>query len=77
MDSKIEEVYIHIYIAQLGPRDSPIQCFIMRDRETSAYQLYYVLVPPENETDKLLLPAIGTDFIISLVADDSSRSTLI
>lgn len=70
-----------ISLKQPGPRDSPIQCFIRRDRETSAYLLYYGLVPSENETDKLLLAAkkirraTGTDFIISLVADDFSRSS--
>ncbi|CAJ2646415.1 tubby-like F-box protein 5-like [Trifolium pratense] len=70
-----------ISLKQPGPRDSPIQCYIRRDRETSAYLLYYGLVPSENETDKLLLVAkklrraTGTDFIISLVADDFSRSS--
>ncbi|XP_073220201.1 tubby-like F-box protein 2 [Cicer arietinum] len=70
-----------ISLKQPGPRDSPIQCFIRRDRETSVYQLYYGLVPSENESDKLLLAAkkirraTGTDFIISLVADDFSRSS--
>ena len=70
-----------ISLKQPGPRDSPIQCFIRRDRESSAYLLYYGLVPSENETDKLLLAAkkirkaTGTDFIISLVADDFSRSS--
>jgi tubby and related proteins len=53
----------------------------MRDGETSAYLLYYELVPSENETDKLLLAskkirkATGTDFIISLLVDDFSSSS--
>jgi len=70
-----------ISLNQLGPRNSPIQSFIRRDRETSSYLLYYGLVPSENETNKLLLAAkkirraTGTDFIISLVADDFSRSS--
>ncbi|KAH1223930.1 Tubby-like F-box protein 5 [Glycine max] len=70
-----------ISLKQPGPRDSPIQCFIRRNRETSTYLLYIGLVPSENETDKLLLAAkkvrraTGTDFIISLVADDFSRSS--
>ena len=70
-----------ISLKQPGPRDSPIQCFIKRDREASAYLLYYGLVPSENETDKLLLAAkktrraTGTEFIISLVAGDFSRSS--
>jgi tubby and related proteins len=70
-----------ISLNQLGPCDSPIQCFIRRDRETSAYLLYYGLVPLENETDKMLLAAkkirktAGTDLIISMVAVDFSRSS--
>ncbi|KAL5181365.1 Tubby-like F-box protein 5 [Glycine soja] len=46
-----------ISLKQPGPRDSPIQCFIRRNRETSTYLLYIGLVPSENETDKLLLAA--------------------
>ncbi|KAK7406711.1 hypothetical protein VNO78_08341 [Psophocarpus tetragonolobus] len=70
-----------ISLKQPGPRDSPIQCFIRRKRETSTYLLYIGLVPSENETDKLLLAAkkvrraTGTDFVISLVSDDFSRSS--
>ncbi|XP_020217643.1 tubby-like F-box protein 2 [Cajanus cajan] len=70
-----------ISLKQPGPRDSPIQCFIRRNRETSTYILYIGLVPSENENDKLLLAAkkirraTGTDFIISLVANDFSRSS--
>ncbi|XP_027360391.1 tubby-like F-box protein 5 [Abrus precatorius] len=70
-----------ISLKQPGPRDSPIQCFIRRNRETSTYLLYIGLFPSENETDKMLLAAkkirraTGTDFVISLVADDFSRSS--
>ncbi|KAI4314837.1 hypothetical protein L6164_027705 [Bauhinia variegata] len=70
-----------ISLKQPGPRDSPIQCFIRRNRETSTYILYSGLVPSENESDKLLLAAkkirraTGTDFVISLVADDFSRAS--
>ncbi|KAE9596598.1 putative transcription factor TUBBY family [Lupinus albus] len=70
-----------ISLKQPGPRDSPIQCFIRRNRETSTFLLYFGLVPSENETDKLLLAAkkirraTGTDFIISLVSDEFSRSS--
>ncbi|KAJ7953018.1 Tubby-like F-box protein [Quillaja saponaria] len=70
-----------ISLKQPGPRDSPIQCFIRRNRETSTYLLYFGLVPSENGSDKLLLAAkrirraTGTDFIISLVADDFSRAS--
>ncbi|KAJ1420756.1 Tubby-like, C-terminal [Sesbania bispinosa] len=34
-----------ISLKQPGPRDSPIQCFIRRNRETSTYLLYFGLVP--------------------------------
>ena len=70
-----------ISLKQPGPRESPIQCFIRRNRETSTYLLYFSLVPSENGTDKLLLAAkkirraTGIDFVISLVANDFSRSS--
>ncbi|KAG6594822.1 Tubby-like F-box protein 2, partial [Cucurbita argyrosperma subsp. sororia] len=74
-----------ISLKQPGPRDSPIQCYVRRHRATSTYRLYSGLVPSENESDKLLLAAkrvrraTGTDFVISLVADDFSwiRSTYV
>lgn len=68
-------------LKQPGPRESPIQCFIRRDRTTSTYLLYFGLVPSENESDKLLLAArrirraTCTDFVISLVTDDFSRAS--
>ncbi|PPD69798.1 hypothetical protein GOBAR_DD33325 [Gossypium barbadense] len=40
-----------------GPHESPIQCYIRRDRATSTYLLFYGLVPSEGESDKLLLAA--------------------
>ncbi|XP_023517062.1 tubby-like F-box protein 5 isoform X1 [Cucurbita pepo subsp. pepo] len=67
-----------ISLKQPGPRDSPIQCYVRRHRASSTYRLYSGLVPSENESDKLLLAAkrvrraTGTDFVISLVADDFS-----
>ncbi|XP_047322653.1 tubby-like F-box protein 5 [Impatiens glandulifera] len=70
-----------ISLKQPGPRDFPIQCFIKRDRATSTYCLYFGLTPSENENDKLLLAAkrirrpTSTSFIISLVADNFSRSS--
>lgn len=36
-----------VYELQPGPRESPIQCFIKRDRATSTYFLYVGLVPCE------------------------------
>lgn len=34
-----------ISLKQPGPRDSPIQCFIRRNKETSTYLLYFGLLP--------------------------------
>uniref|UniRef100_A0A1J3FC88 Tubby-like F-box protein n=1 Tax=Noccaea caerulescens TaxID=107243 RepID=A0A1J3FC88_NOCCA len=68
-----------ISLKQPGPRDSPIQCFIKRNRATATYILYYGLMPSETENDKLLLAArrirraTCTDFIISLSAKNFSR----
>ncbi|KAK8663953.1 hypothetical protein V6N13_083758 [Hibiscus sabdariffa] len=70
-----------ISLKQPGPRESPIQCYIRRDRATSTYLLFYGLVPSEGESDKLLLAArkvrraTCTDFVISLAADDFSRAS--
>ncbi|CAK9152385.1 unnamed protein product [Ilex paraguariensis] len=70
-----------ISLKQPGPRDSPIQCFIRRCRATSIYRLYFGLIPSEEDNDKLLLAAkkirraTGTDFVVSLVADDFSRAS--
>ncbi|KAL9253601.1 Tubby-like F-box protein 5-like protein [Drosera capensis] len=70
-----------ISLKQPGPRESPIQCFIKRDRATSTFRLFFGLTPSEDENDKLLLAAkkirraTSTDFVISLVADDFSRSS--
>ncbi|XP_010526759.1 PREDICTED: tubby-like F-box protein 2 [Tarenaya hassleriana] len=69
-----------ISLKQPGPRDSPIQCFIKRDRATSTYLLYSSFMPSENENDKLLLAArrvrrvTSTDFVISLSAKNFSRT---
>ncbi|XP_016484604.1 tubby-like F-box protein 5 [Nicotiana tabacum] len=70
-----------ISLKQPGPRESPIQCFIKRDRANSVYRLYFGMTPSEDERDKLLLAAkkirraTSTDFVISLVADDFSRAS--
>ncbi|KVI08830.1 tubby-like F-box protein 5 isoform X1 [Cynara cardunculus var. scolymus] len=70
-----------ISLKQPGPRDSPIQCYIKRDRATSTFRLYFGLTPSEDESDKLLLAAkktrraTSTEFLISLVADDFSRAS--
>ncbi|RAL46564.1 hypothetical protein DM860_004843 [Cuscuta australis] len=71
-----------ISLKQPGPRESPIQCFIKRDRASSIYRLYFGLTPCKLcSSDKLLLAAkkirrtITTDFIISLVGDEFSRAS--
>lgn len=70
-----------ISLKQPGPRDTPIQCYIKRDRATSTFRLYFGLTPSEDDSDKLLLVAkrirraTSTEFLISLVADDFSRAS--
>ncbi|XP_071695931.1 tubby-like F-box protein 5 isoform X1 [Rutidosis leptorrhynchoides] len=80
-----------ISLKQPGPRDSPIQCYIRRDRASSTHRLYFGLTPyifkkksrlfAEDENDKLLLvakkirKATSTEFAISLVPDDFSRAS--
>ncbi|CAI9777842.1 unnamed protein product [Fraxinus pennsylvanica] len=66
-------------LKQPAPRDSPIQCFIKRERGTSMYQLYLGLSP--GDPSKLLLAAkrirraTKTDFLISLSANDFSQTS--
>ncbi|XP_073046084.1 tubby-like F-box protein 2 isoform X1 [Primulina eburnea] len=70
-------------LKQPGPRDSPIQCFIRRERATSTYRLYLGLSPAliSGDASKFLLGAkrirkvTKTDFPISMSADDFSRSS--
>ncbi|RZC58898.1 hypothetical protein C5167_006204, partial [Papaver somniferum] len=71
-----------ISLKQPGPRESPIQCFIKRERATSTYHLYLGLNPALlGENGKLLFAARKvrratiTDFVISLVSDDFSRAS--
>ncbi|KAI3903173.1 hypothetical protein MKW98_031827 [Papaver atlanticum] len=71
-----------ISLKQPGPRESPIQCFIKRERATSTYHLYLGLTPALlGENGKLLFAArkvrraTSTDFVISLVSDDFSRAS--
>ncbi|KAI3845832.1 hypothetical protein MKX03_031242 [Papaver bracteatum] len=54
-------------LKQPGPRESPIQCFIKRERATSTYHLYLGLTPVRRAT--------SIDFVISLVSDDFSRAS--
>ncbi|KAI7733211.1 hypothetical protein M8C21_006175, partial [Ambrosia artemisiifolia] len=71
-----------VSLKQPGPRDEPIQCFIRRDRAASTYRLYLGLSPAlAGDASKLLLAAkkvrkaTGTDFLISLAANEFSRAT--
>ncbi|KAM7265033.1 hypothetical protein ACFE04_002716 [Oxalis oulophora] len=70
-----------ISVKQPGPRETPIHCYIKRDRASSTYFLYQGLVPAEGDGDKMLLAAkrfrraTCTEFVISLVADDFSRAS--
>nr|GMC47921.1 tubby-like F-box protein 5 [Ipomoea batatas] len=63
-------------LKQPGPRDSPIHCYIKRDRATSTFELYLGLVPGGDH--KLLLTAykirriMCTEFLISLSSNDFS-----
>ncbi|XP_031261210.1 tubby-like F-box protein 5 isoform X1 [Pistacia vera] len=70
-----------ISLKQPGPRDAPIQCFIRRERPTGTYRLYLGLSPAlSGDMSKLLLAArkirkaTSTDFIISLVGEDFTRT---
>ncbi|CAI9763731.1 unnamed protein product [Fraxinus pennsylvanica] len=66
-------------LKQPGPRDSPIQCFIKRERATSMYLLYLGLT--RGEPSKLLLAAkrirraTKTNFLISLSANDFTQTS--
>ncbi|KGN59979.1 tubby-like F-box protein 5 [Cucumis sativus] len=71
-----------ISLKQPGPRDTPIQCFIKRERATSTFRLYLGLSPAlSGNLSKLLLTAkrirraMSTEFSISLVPDDFSRAS--
>ncbi|XP_028790952.1 tubby-like F-box protein 5 [Neltuma alba] len=70
-----------ISLRQPGPRETPMQCFIKRERATSKYHLYLGLSPAlSGDMSKLLLAAkkirraTSTEFLISLVADDFSKA---
>ncbi|CAN8269600.1 unnamed protein product [Cochlearia groenlandica] len=68
-----------ISLKQPGPRDSLIQCFIKRNRNTQSYHLYLGLTNSLTDNGKFLLAAFKlkratcTDYIISLSSDDMSR----
>uniref|UniRef100_A0A0C9S6C2 Tubby-like F-box protein n=1 Tax=Wollemia nobilis TaxID=56998 RepID=A0A0C9S6C2_9CONI len=70
-----------ISLKQPGPRDFLIQCFIKRNRATNTYQLFLSLTSTLVENGKFLLAArkyrraTGTDYVISLDAEDMSRGS--
>ncbi|TYH71833.1 hypothetical protein ES332_D05G212100v1 [Gossypium tomentosum] len=71
-----------ISLKQPGSRDTPIECFIQREKATSTYRLYMGLSPAlSGNLNKLLLVAkkvrraTCNDFVISLVGNDFSRSS--
>ncbi|KAJ6392171.1 hypothetical protein OIU77_026016 [Salix suchowensis] len=71
-----------ISLKQPGPRDSPIQCFIKRERATSTYHLYLGLSPAlSGDMSKVLLAAkkirkaTSTDFRISFVGSDFCQTS--
>ncbi|XP_028802461.1 tubby-like F-box protein 5 [Neltuma alba] len=65
-----------ISLKQLGHRDSPIQCYIKRNRETSICSLYLGPEPSDNRNDMFLLAAkrekgfTHISYFISLVSND-------
>ncbi|GAB4849383.1 Tubby-like F-box protein 7 [Ancistrocladus abbreviatus] len=65
-----------------GPRDSPLQCLINRDKKNSKFYLYLSVSPSAfSEKGKFLLAAqryrrgANTEYIISLDADDLSQGS--
>ncbi|XP_010439287.1 PREDICTED: tubby-like F-box protein 9 [Camelina sativa] len=66
-------------LKQPGPRDSLVQCFILRNRNTQSYHLYLGLTNSLTDNGKFLLAASKlkratcTDYIISLRSDDMSK----
>ncbi|KAK4285873.1 hypothetical protein QN277_002507 [Acacia crassicarpa] len=64
-----------------GPRDSPYQCLIKRNKRTSTFYLYLALTPSFTDKGKFLLAArryrrgANTEYIISLDAEDFSQGS--
>ncbi|KAI4333561.1 hypothetical protein L6164_018349 [Bauhinia variegata] len=67
-------------LKQPGPRDSPHQCLIKRNKKTSTFYLYLALTPSFTDKGKFLLAArryrrgVHTEYIISLDDDFSQGS---
>ncbi|ONK69035.1 uncharacterized protein A4U43_C05F18610 [Asparagus officinalis] len=68
-------------LKQAGPRETPMQCFIKRNKKNSTFYLYLCLTPTFTDKGKFLLAARRVrhggrvDFIISLDADDISQKS--
>ncbi|XP_016470344.1 tubby-like F-box protein 7 [Nicotiana tabacum] len=66
-------------LKQPGPRDSPLQCFIKRDKKNATFYLYLALSPALMDQGKFLLAArryrngAHIEYIVSLDADDLSQ----
>ncbi|KAK8960543.1 Tubby-like F-box protein 6 [Platanthera guangdongensis] len=70
-----------ISLKQPAPRESPLQCFIKRNRASQTYCLYLGLTQALMDNGKFLLAArrcrraTCTDYLISLDADDMSKGS--
>ncbi|GMP53141.1 hypothetical protein CsSME_00018697 [Camellia sinensis var. sinensis] len=68
-------------LKQPGPRDSPLQCLIRRNKKKNTFYLYLGLTPSLTDKGKFLLAArrcrngAHTEYIISLDADDISQGS--
>ncbi|CAA6665631.1 unnamed protein product [Spirodela intermedia] len=68
-------------LKQPGPRDSPLQCFIRRNRKNSTFYLYLGLTQTFMDKGKFLLAArryrhgAHTEYVISLNADNLSQGS--
>ncbi|KAF4363782.1 tubby-like F-box protein 7 [Cannabis sativa] len=68
-------------LKQPGPRESPHQCLIRRNKKTSTFYLYLALTPSFTDKGKFLFAArryrngAHTEYIISLDADDLSQGS--
>ncbi|CAN4102965.1 unnamed protein product [Withania somnifera] len=66
-------------LKQPGPRDSPLQCFIKRDKKNASFYLYLALSPSSMDQGKFLLAArryrngAHIEYVISLDADDLTQ----
>uniref|UniRef100_A0A0D9X2N4 Tubby-like F-box protein n=1 Tax=Leersia perrieri TaxID=77586 RepID=A0A0D9X2N4_9ORYZ len=70
-----------ISLKQPGPRDTPLKCFIVRNRTTQTYYLYIGLTDALTDDGKFLLAArkcrrtTCTEYLISLDMNDISKGS--